>query len=77
MRCWRRHTTDHCWVILLATRDGRDEAQQAIAWLKEHPAVTGRTSFYADWQDLLGSENMNRVTLPIWGGGEFFRLVRP
>jgi hypothetical protein len=30
-----------------------------------------------DWQDLLGSEKTNRVTLPVWGGNEFFRLVRP
>ena len=30
-----------------------------------------------DWQDLLGSEKTNRVTLPVWEGHEFFRLVRP
>ena len=30
-----------------------------------------------DWQDLLGSEKTNRVTLPVWGGNEFFRLIQP
>jgi len=31
-----------------------------------------------NWQDLIGSENTNSVTLPIWSpGAEFFRLVKP
>lgn len=30
-----------------------------------------------DWQDLLGSERTNFVSLPIWGGSEFFRLKKP
>lgn len=30
-----------------------------------------------DWQDLPGSEKTNRVTLPVLGGHEFFRLVQP
>lgn len=29
-----------------------------------------------DWQDLLGSETTNAVSLPIWGGPEFFRLMK-
>lgn len=29
------------------------------------------------WQELIGSENTNAVSLPIWGGPEFFRLVKP
>jgi hypothetical protein len=30
-----------------------------------------------DWQPMLGSDRTNRVTLPLWGGNEFFRLVKP
>lgn len=30
-----------------------------------------------DWQDLIGSEKTNVVSLPIWGGSEFFRLKKP
>lgn len=30
-----------------------------------------------DWQSLLGSENTNSVSLPIWGESEFFRLIKP
>ena len=30
-----------------------------------------------NWQDLLGSETTNAVSLPIWGGTEFFRLMEP
>ncbi len=30
-----------------------------------------------DWQGLRASENTNAVTLPVWGGNEFFRLVTP
>jgi hypothetical protein len=29
------------------------------------------------WQDVAGSEHTNTVTLPIRGGSEFFRLLRP
>ncbi len=29
-----------------------------------------------DWQDLIGSENTNVVSLAIWGGPEFFRLAK-
>jgi len=30
-----------------------------------------------DWVEMLGSENTNRVTLPLWSGNEFFRLMKP
>jgi len=30
-----------------------------------------------DWQDLIGSEGLNEITLPQWSGSEFFRLARP
>jgi hypothetical protein len=30
-----------------------------------------------DWQDLLGSENTHAVSLPMWDGPEFFRLMKP
>jgi hypothetical protein len=29
------------------------------------------------WQDLMGSELTNNVSMPMWSGPEFFRLVRP
>jgi len=35
------------------------EDAQAIAWLKEHPAVTERTRFHADWRELLACEELD------------------
>lgn len=29
------------------------------------------------WQELIGSESTNAVALLLWGGSEFFRLIRP
>jgi hypothetical protein len=30
-----------------------------------------------NWQELLGSETTNAVSLPIWSGTQFFRLIKP
>jgi hypothetical protein len=30
-----------------------------------------------DWQDMQGSEEMSGVELPLWGGQEYFRLLKP
>jgi hypothetical protein len=29
------------------------------------------------WQELIGSESTNAVALLLWGGSEFFRLIKP
>jgi len=50
-----------------------------IAWEGFGPARLQRATSLVppNWQELIGSENTNAVSLPIWGGPEFFRLVKP
>jgi hypothetical protein len=55
-----------------------DEAGLQLSWEGFGAATLQRTTELTnpDWQDMLGSERLNRVTLPIWSGNEFFRLVK-
>jgi len=57
----------------------KDGPNIKLAWEGFGPARLQRATRLTnpDWQDLIGSENTNTVTLPTWGGPEFFRLVRP
>jgi hypothetical protein len=50
-----------------------------IAWEGFGKARLQRSTSLAhpNWQELVGSENTNRVTLPLWDGPEYFQLVKP
>jgi hypothetical protein len=50
-----------------------------MAWEGFGPVELQRATSitHPDRQDLIGSENTNFVSLPIWGGTEFFRLAKP
>jgi hypothetical protein len=57
----------------------RTETGLELSWEGFGSAQLGRATRLEnpDWTPLLGSEQTNRVTLPLWGGNEFFRLVKP
>ena len=57
----------------------RDGPNVKLDWEGFGPARLQRATRLAnpDWLDLIGSENTNRVTLPMRAGPEFFRLVKP
>ncbi len=57
----------------------REGPSLRLQWEGFGPARLQRTTSLTGplWQDLIGSESTNSVTLPIWGGPEFFRLAKP
>ncbi len=47
------HRSDAC-LAAVASEDA-----EALGWVKQHPAVTAQTRFYADWQQLLAREELD------------------
>jgi hypothetical protein len=50
-----------------------------LSWSPENGVLLQRATSLTnpDWQQLLGSDQTNNATLPVWSGNEFFRLVEP
>ena len=57
----------------------RNSREVGLSWEGFGPVRLQRATRLAnpDWQEVLGLENTNRVTLPIGSGSEFFRLEKP